>query len=44
VDEPGWRAELRADLTGMARSHRDLAVAVAEASVVGGVRLTAAQE
>jgi Ser/Thr protein kinase RdoA (MazF antagonist) len=29
-DEPEWRAELRADLTGMARSHRDLAVAVAE--------------
>lgn len=27
--EPEWRAELRADLTAMARSHRDLAVAVA---------------
>ncbi|WP_275002452.1 phosphotransferase enzyme family protein [Promicromonospora iranensis] len=29
ADEPEWRAELRADLTGMARAHRDLAVAVA---------------
>jgi Ser/Thr protein kinase RdoA (MazF antagonist) len=30
TDEPEWRAELRADLTGMAGAQRDLAVAVAE--------------
>ncbi|WP_419703545.1 phosphotransferase enzyme family protein [Promicromonospora sp. NFX87] len=30
ADEPEWRAELRADLTAMARAQRDLAVAVAE--------------
>ncbi len=30
ADEPEWRAELRADLTGMAKAQRDLAVAVAE--------------
>jgi Ser/Thr protein kinase RdoA (MazF antagonist) len=30
ADEPEWRAELRADLTVMARAQRDLAVAVAE--------------
>lgn len=30
ADEPEWRAELRADLTGMAGAQRDLAVAVAE--------------
>jgi Ser/Thr protein kinase RdoA (MazF antagonist) len=30
ADEPAWRAELRADLTVMARAQRDLAVAVAE--------------
>lgn len=30
ADEPAWRAELRADLTGMAGAQRDLAVAVAE--------------
>lgn len=29
-DEPEWRAELRTELTGMARSHRALALAVAE--------------
>jgi Ser/Thr protein kinase RdoA (MazF antagonist) len=30
ADEPEWRAELRADLTVMAKAQRDLAVAVAE--------------
>ncbi|WP_129790069.1 phosphotransferase enzyme family protein [Promicromonospora panici] len=36
TDEPEWRAELRADLTSMARSHRELALAVAEALSGGG--------